>query len=114
MSTWLVQVAVVALFAVTCGVLAVAWMRGRLGVASLVLFGISLVVWIGAFVAITQDVHGASNFATCGDDCGAVHYLAALAFIAPPLMIALAAVAMLVSRGMRWRARRELAHENHG
>ena len=88
-------------------------MRGRLGVASLVLFGVALVVWIAAFVAITEEFHGANNFATCGDECGGIHYLSAIAFIAPPLLISLAALAMLVSRGLRWRARRP-AHENHG
>ena len=38
MSTWVVQVVVVALFALTCGVLALAWMRGRLGIAAIALF----------------------------------------------------------------------------
>ena len=113
MSTWVVQVAVVVLFALTSGVLAVAWTRGRLGVASLVVFGVAVVVWIAAFVAITKEFHDANNFATCGDECGAIHYLSAVAFIAPPLLISLAALAMLVTRGLRWRARRP-AHENHG
>ena len=113
MSTWVVQVTVVALFALTSGALAIAWMRGRLGVASLVLFGLALAVWIAAFLAITKGFHGANDFASCGDECGAIHYLSAIAFIAPPLLISLAALAMLVSRGLRWRARRP-AHENHG
>ena len=113
MSTWVVQVAVVVLFALTSGVLAVAWTRGRLGVASLVVFGVAVVVWIAAFVAITKEFHDANNFATCGDECGAIHYLSAIAFIAPPLLISLAALAMLVTRGLRWRARGP-AHENHG
>jgi len=113
MSASLVQITVVALFALTCGALALAAMRGRLGIASIVLFAVSLVVWIAAFLAISQEFHGANNFATCGDDCGAVHYVSAIAFIVPPLLISLAALAMLVSRGMRWRARRSLAHENH-
>lgn len=113
MSTSVVQVALVALFALTCGALAVAWTRGRLGVAALVLFGVAVAVWIAAFLAITQEFHGANNFATCGDHCSTVHYVSALAFIAPPLLISLAALAMLVSRGLRWRARRVLAHENH-
>ena len=113
MSTWIVQVVIVALFALTCGVLAVAWLRGRLGTAAIVLFAISLVVWIAAFAAITSEFHGANDFATCGDECGGIHYVAAVAFISPPLLISLAALAMLVSRGLRWRARRALAHENH-
>jgi hypothetical protein len=114
MSTWIVQLVIVALFALTCGVLALAWMRGRLGTAALVLFAVSVVVWVAAFVAITSEFHDANNFATCTDDCGPIHYVSAVAFIAPPLMIALAALAMLVSRGQRWRARRALAHDNHG
>jgi hypothetical protein len=114
MSTWIVQFLIVALFALTCGVLAVAWMRGRLGTAALVLFAVSVLVWIAAFVAITNEFHGANDFATCLDDCGTIHYVSAVAFIAPPLMIALAALAMLIARGQRWRTRRALAHDNHG
>ncbi len=49
MSTWVVQVVVVALFALTCGALAAAWMRGRLGVAAIALFVVALVVWVVAF-----------------------------------------------------------------
>jgi hypothetical protein len=114
MSTWIVQLLVVAIFALTCGVLAIAWMRGRLGTAALVLFVVSVAVWIASFIAIANEFHDANNFATCLDDCRPVHYISAVAFIAPPLMIALAALAMLVSRGQRWRARRALAHQNHG
>jgi len=112
MSTWVVQVVIVTLFALTCGALAAAWMRGRLGVAAIGLFAVALVVWIAAFVAITQQFHGANDFATCQDACTAVHYVSAVAFIAPPLLISLAALGMLVSRGSRWRERRA-AHENH-
>ena len=114
MSTWIVQVVIVALFALTCGALAAAWMRGRLGTAALALFAVAVVVWIAAFAAIASEFRGVNDFATCGDDCRAAHYVAAVAFIAPPLLISLAAFAMLVSRGLRWRARRSLAHENHG
>ena len=112
MSTWVVQVVIVALFALTCGALAAAWMRGRLGAAAIALFAAALAVWIAAFVAITQQFHGANDFATCQDACTAVHYVSAVGFIAPPLLISLAAFAMLVSRGSRWRERRA-AHENH-
>jgi len=113
MSTWVVQVVIVALFALTCGALAAAWMRGRLGVAAIALLAAAIVVWAAAFVAIAGQFHGAENFATCGDDCTAVHYLSAIGFITPPLLMALAALAMLVARGSRWRERRA-AHENHG
>ena len=113
MSTWIVQVVIVVLFAATCGVLAAAWMRGRLGVAAIVLLGVAALVWTAAFVAIATDFQRANEFATCGDDCTAFHYLSAVAFIAPPLLISLAALAMLVARGSRWRARRA-AHQNQG
>jgi hypothetical protein len=113
MSTWVVQVVIVALFALTCGALAVAWMGGRLGVAAIALFGAAVVAWGAAFAAIATEFHGANDFATCGSDCSAIHYVSAIAFIAPPLLISLAALAMLVARGSRWRARRA-AHENHG
>ena len=112
MSTWIVQVVIVALFALTCGALAAAWMRGRLGVAAIALLGVAVAVWAVAFAAIATEIHGANDFATCDSDCTTVHYVSAIAFIAPPLLIALAALAMLVSRGSRWRARRA-AHENH-
>jgi hypothetical protein len=113
-STWVVQVAIVALFAATCGLLMFAWMRGRLGVTAIGVLAVAVVVWAAAFAAIGTRFHGADNFATCGDDCTAVHYLSAVAFIFPPLLISLAALAMLVARGSRWRARRAPAHENHG
>jgi hypothetical protein len=113
MSTWIVQVVVVALFALTCGALAAAWMRGRLGVAAIALLAVAVLAWAGAFVAIASGFHDADNFATCEDECTAVHYVSSIAFIAPPLLISLAALAMLVARGSRWRARRA-AHENHG
>jgi hypothetical protein len=113
MSTWIVQFVVVALFALTCGALAAAWMRGRLGVAAIALLVVAVAVWAAAFVAIGSRFHGADQFATCDDECSSVHYVSAVAFIAPPLLISLAALGMLVSRGSRWRARRA-AHQNHG
>jgi hypothetical protein len=111
MSTWAVQVVVVGLFALMCGALALAWMRGRLGMAAIALFAVAVVVWIAAFAAIVTEYREANNFASCTDDCSAVHYVSAVAFLAPPLLIALAALAMLVTRGARWRARRA-ADEN--
>jgi hypothetical protein len=112
MSTWVVQVVVVALFALTCGALAVAWMRGRLGVAAIALFLVALAVWIVAFAAITAEFGDANGFATCVADCSTVHYVSAVAFLSPPLLIALAALGMLGARGDRWRLRR--ARENRG
>jgi hypothetical protein len=114
MSTWVVQVVVVALFALSCGALAAAWTRGRLGVAAIVLFVAALGTWVAAFAAIATEFHDANNFATCEAECSTVHYVAAVAFIVPPLLISLAAFAMLVIRGSRWRARRATARESQG
>ena len=114
MSTVVVQIVVVALFALTCGLFAAAWMRGRLGVTAIVVFVVALAVWACVFVAIAAELGDANGFATCDDDCSTVHYVSAVAFLAPPLLIALAALAMLVSRGTRWRTRRAAARENHG
>ena len=114
MSTWVVQVVVVALFALTCGALAAAWMRGRLGVAAIALFVGALAVWVVAFTAIAAELGDANGFATCDADCSTVHYVSAVAFLLPPLLIALSAVAMLVSRGSRWRLKRAQAQEGQG
>ena len=108
------QVVVVALFALTCGALAAAWMRRRLGVAAIVLFVVALAVWIVVFAAIAGELGDANGFASCDADCSTVHYVTAVGFLAPPLLIALAALAMLVSRGDRWRLRRSRAHESQG
>jgi hypothetical protein len=110
-STWIVQVVVVALFALTCGALALAWMRGRLGTAAIVLLLLAVAAWAVLFAALSTEFRGSNDFATCGESCTTVHYVAAVAFIAPPLLIALSAFGMLVARGSRWRLRR--AGENH-
>ena len=104
MSTWVVQVVVVALFALTCGALAAAWMRGRLGIAAILLFVVALAVWIVAFAAIAAELGDAN--------CAPTHYLTAVAFIGAPLLIALAGLAMVVARGSRWRLRK--TRQNHG
>jgi hypothetical protein len=115
MSTWVVQVVVVVLFALTCGALAAAWMRGRLGVVAIALFVIALVVWVAVFAAIASEFRDSNGFATCDANCTPVHYVSAVAFLAPPLLIALSALAMLVTRGSRWRLRRsQAAHESQG
>ena len=112
MSTWVVQVAVVALFALACGALTWAWLRERLGRAGIALFGVALVVWVASFVAIAAELRGANNFATCDTSCTPTHYLTAVGFIGAPLLIALAGLAMVVARGSRWRLRK--TRENHG
>jgi hypothetical protein len=111
MSTWVVQVALVALFALMCGALALAWLRGRLGTAAVALFLSALAAWALAFAAISSEFRDADDFATCTDSCTTVHYVVAVGFIAPPLLIALSAAAMIVARGRRWRVER--ARENH-
>jgi hypothetical protein len=113
MSTWVVQVAVVALFALTCGLLAAAWLKSRLGIAAIALLVVAVFVWAAAFAAIATGFHDANDFATCGSECGAGHYVSAVAFVAPPLLISLAALGMLVARGSRWHARRTASRENH-
>jgi hypothetical protein len=102
----MVQLTVVVLFALTCGALVFAWMRGRLGVAAVALLAVSVVTWVVAFAMISADYAGASEFATCGDECTAIHSVSAVIFLTPPLLIALSAFAMLVARGNRWRSRR--------
>lgn len=111
MSTWVVQVAVVALFALACGGLTWAWLRGRLGRAGILLFGVALVVWVTTFAAIAAELRGANDFATCDANCAPIHYLTAVGFIGAPLLIALAGLAMVVARGSRWRLRK--TRENH-
>ena len=86
--------------------LALAWQRGKLGVAALVLFAAALGVWVLELVALATQYRDADEFATCSTDCTAVHYVSALAFLAPPLLVALSAAAMLVSLARRIRARR--------
>ena len=111
MSTLAVQIVVVALFALACGALTLAWMRDRLGRAAIVLFLLALAAWTASFVVVASDVGNASEFATCGEDCTATHHATSVAFIGGPLLIALAGLAMLVARGNRWRLRR--TRENH-
>jgi len=113
MVTWAVQLAIVALFAVTSGLLVLAWQRGRLGVASIVLFVVAVVVWALEISAVVTGSGGADGFATC-QECNAVDYVSAVAFLAPPLLMALSAVAMLVSIGHRIRLRRARGHEVAG
>ncbi len=101
-----VGILVASLFALACGALATAWLRGHLVAAAVALFFGALAAWVAAFVAIAGQYQGANDFATCEDDCSAIHLASAVGFIAPPLLISLAAFAVLVSRGSRWRARR--------
>jgi hypothetical protein len=101
-----VQALLVGLFALTCGLLALAWMGRRLGLAAAMLFGVAVSVWLLAVVAIASGFRGADDFAACGDDCSSYHYSVVIGVLAPPLLIALAAFAGLVVLEQRRRARR--------
>jgi hypothetical protein len=57
-------------------------------------------------VAIGTGYHDADGFATCGQDCSTVQYVSAIAFLAPPLLISLAALGMLVALSARRLRRR--------
>lgn len=102
-----------ALFALMCGALAAGWMRGRLGAAALALFVAACLIWVAAFAAIVSGFHDADGFVDCRDDCSSVQYLSAVGFLAPPLLISLSALAMIVVLGRRWRLRRRPINENH-
>ena len=104
--SWRVLVAVVAVFALTCGVLAAAWTRGRLGVVSISLFVASVVVWALDLAAVSSGYHDADGLFDCGHGCSSVHYVSAVGFLAPPLLISLSALAMLILLVRRRRARR--------
>jgi hypothetical protein len=102
----LVQLIVVGLFALSCGALALAWMRRRLGLGAAVLLSGSLVVWILDFAAILSGFGGADTFVVCTEECTGVHYSVVVGFLAPPLLIALSAAAAIVALEQRRRARR--------
>jgi hypothetical protein len=106
MNDGLVQVVLVVVFALTCGLLSLAWMARRLGLAAAVLFSVALSVWVLDFAAIASGFGGADGFVECRDECTGVHYSVVVAFLAPPLLIALAAFAGLVVIEQRRRARR--------
>jgi uncharacterized membrane protein YfcA len=103
---WVVWLALVSLVLLALGLLAGAWTRRRLGLASVALFGLALAAWVGDLVVIASDVRDADGFVDCGDNCTAMHRLAALGFVAPPLLVSLAAGGMLVALVARGRARR--------
>lgn len=107
-----VQIGVVALFALTSGALAAAWTRGRLGAAAIALFVVASLVWVASFAAIASGYDDADGFASCGDDCSSVQHLSAVGFLAPPLLISLSALGMLVAIGRRRRLRRRSIDEN--
>lgn len=109
---WRVQLVLVALFALACGVLAAAWTRGRLGIVSVAILVASILVWALDFAAVFSGYHDADGFFDCGSDCTSVHYVSAVGFLAPPLLIAVAALGTLVVLTRRLRTRRRTVDEN--
>jgi hypothetical protein len=101
-----VQVLLVGLFALACGVLSLAWMRRRLGLGAAILFGVALVVWVVDFAAIASGFADADSFVVCREECTGTHYSVVVGFLAPPLLIALAALGGIVALEQRRRARR--------
>ena len=102
---WLVYLALGALFVLVCGFLAGAWAWGRLGTAAVVLFIAAVVVWVLDFAAISSDYRDADGFFDCGGECTGMHFSTAVGFLAPPLLIAMSALAALVMLIRRRRAR---------
>jgi hypothetical protein len=106
MNDVVVQALVVGLFALSCGALMLAWMQRRLGLGAAILLAVALVVWVIDFLAIVSGFADADSFVVCTEDCTSVHYSVVVGFLAPPLLIALAAGAAIVALEQRRRARR--------
>jgi hypothetical protein len=98
--------AILSLVAVMVGLLAFAWSRQRLGVASTVAFAIAVAAWVADFAAVSSGFGDADGFVDCGDACTATHRVAALGFLVPPLLISISAAGMLVALVSRGRRRR--------
>lgn len=106
---WIFVLALVSVAALTGGLLVLAWSRRRLGVASFVAFVAAVVVWIAAVAAVSSGYRDADGFVDCGESCTGVHLAASLGFVAPPLLISVSAVGMLVALIVRARRKRERA-----
>ena len=106
MNDAVVQVLLVGLFALSCGLLTLAWMRQRLAVAAAALLAFALAIWVIDFFVIVSGYRGADDFLDCGDDCSGFHYSVVVGFLAPPLLIALGALGGIVALEQRRRARR--------
>jgi hypothetical protein len=102
---WLVYVASASIVVLVCGALAAAWARGRLAIAAGALFLLALATWVLALAAISTEYRNADEFADCLDACTGVHFGTAVAFLLPPLLIALSAVGCLIALVGRRRAR---------
>lgn len=102
---WVVYLALLSVAAIACGALALAWTRGRLGVASAVVLVVAAVAWVLDFAALTTGFHDADGFVDCGSACRPAHRLAALGFVAPPLLLAIGAAGMAIALIVRGRRR---------
>jgi hypothetical protein len=103
---WVVYLALFSVAAIALGVLGYAWTRGRLGLVSAVVLVLALAAWILDLVALTTGFRDADGFVDCRDACTPTHRLAALGFVAPPLLVALSAAGMAVALVVRGRRRR--------
>jgi hypothetical protein len=103
---WVVLLALGSLVLIAFGLLAAAWTRGRLGLASALVFALALTAWVLDFAAITSGFRDADGFVDCGEFCTTTHRLTALGFVGPPLLISLSAGGMLVALLARGRRRR--------
>ena len=106
MNDSVVQVLLVGLFALSCGLLTLAWMRQRLALAAAVLLAFALGIWVLDFFIVVSGYRGADDFIDCGGECSGFHYSVVVGFLAPPLLIALAALGGIVALEQRRRARR--------
>jgi hypothetical protein len=102
---WLVYVALGALFALAGGLLVGAWARGRLGAAAVAVFVLAVALWAIDFAAISSGYRDADGFFDCGEACTGVHFSTAVGFLAPPLLISIAALGALVALSQRRRTR---------
>jgi hypothetical protein len=113
MSSVAVLIGVASLFLLACGALAAAWPRRRLGAAAIALFVVACSIWIGVFAAIVSGYRGADGFVDCHESCTIVQHLSAIGFLAPPLLISLSALGMILAVGRRRQLRRRTIDENH-
>jgi hypothetical protein len=103
---WVVYLALFSVAAIALGALGLAWTRGRLGLVSAVVLVLASVAWVLDFAAVTTGFHDADGFVDCGNACRPAHRLAALGFVAPPLLIALGAAGLAIALIVRGRRRR--------
>jgi hypothetical protein len=109
---WIVWLALASLVAIVGGTLAYAWTRGRLGAVSAVVFVLAVAVWVLDFAAVSSGFADADGFVDCNRACTATHRVAALGFVAPPLLIAMSAAGMAIALLARGRRRRLAVSEN--